>query len=73
MATHRLTVDQARHAAVRAQLLDADRPAALLPMVEHLTFLQLDHSIIVCSLLHFVDTKKIIKKITKKRKRYKIS
>lgn len=42
MATHRLTVEQARRAAVRAQRLDADRPAELLPLVEHLTFLQLD-------------------------------
>jgi uncharacterized protein len=42
MATHRLTVEQARRAAVRAQRLDADRPTDLLPLVEHLTFLQLD-------------------------------
>ena len=34
--------DEARRIAVRAQLLDADRPAALVPLVEHLTFLQLD-------------------------------
>lgn len=38
----RLSRAQARRIAVRAQLLDAARPAALLPMVEHLTFLQLD-------------------------------
>ena len=38
----RLTVEQARRVAVRAQLLDAERPPTLLPMVEHLTFLQLD-------------------------------
>ncbi len=42
MRSHRLTVEQARRIAVRAQLLDADRPTELLPMVEHLTFLQLD-------------------------------
>lgn len=33
---------QARRIAVRAQLLDADRPRDLLSMVEHLTLLQLD-------------------------------
>ncbi len=38
----RLTVEQARRVAVRAQLLDAERPTDLLPLVEHLTFLQLD-------------------------------
>lgn len=38
----RLTRAQARRIAVRAQLLDAARPAELVPMVEHLTFLQLD-------------------------------
>lgn len=39
---HRLTREQARRIAVQAQLLGADRPAALLPMVERLTLLQLD-------------------------------
>jgi uncharacterized protein YcaQ len=34
--------DEARRIAVRAQRLDADRPTALVPLVEHLTFLQLD-------------------------------
>lgn len=34
--------DEARRIAVRAQRLDADRPAGLVPLVEHLTFLQLD-------------------------------
>lgn len=42
MAPLRLDRDEARRIAVRAQLLGADRPAALLPMVERLTFLQLD-------------------------------
>jgi len=39
---HRLTKEEARRIAARAQLLDADRPIALVPMVEHLTLLQLD-------------------------------
>lgn len=38
----RLDRDEARRIAVRAQLLAAQRPTALLPMVEQLTFLQLD-------------------------------
>jgi uncharacterized protein YcaQ len=39
---HRLTKAQARRIAVRAQLLDADRPTELLETVTHLTLLQLD-------------------------------
>ena len=42
MAVHRLTKEEARRIAVRAQLLDADRPTDLLDVVGHLTFLQLD-------------------------------
>ena len=38
----RLDRDEARRIAVRAQMLGAGRPTALLPMVEQLTFLQLD-------------------------------
>jgi uncharacterized protein YcaQ len=39
---HRLTKQQARQIAVRAQLLDAHRPANLLDVVQRLTMLQLD-------------------------------
>jgi uncharacterized protein YcaQ len=39
---HRLSLDEARRIAVGAQLLGAERPAELVPMVEHLTFLQID-------------------------------
>ncbi len=38
----RLTRDEARRIAVRAQLLDAARPQDLLSMIDRLTFLQLD-------------------------------
>jgi len=39
---HRLTKEQARRVAVRAQLLDAPRPADLLTVVQRLTLLQID-------------------------------
>jgi uncharacterized protein YcaQ len=39
---HRLTKEQARRIAVRAQLLEAARPTDLVGLVEHLTLLQLD-------------------------------
>jgi uncharacterized protein YcaQ len=39
---HRLTKEQARRIAVRAQLLEAGRPTDLVGLVEHLTLLQLD-------------------------------
>jgi uncharacterized protein YcaQ len=39
---HRLTKAQARRIAVRAQMLDARRPTALLPVVRQLTLLQID-------------------------------
>jgi uncharacterized protein YcaQ len=42
MATLQLTRQEARRIAVRAQYLDAERPTALLPLVQQLTFLQLD-------------------------------
>ena len=42
MSELRLSRAEARRIAVRAQLLDAERPTGLLPLVEHLTFLQID-------------------------------
>jgi len=39
---HKLTKEQARRIAVRAQALDANRPGKLVPMVERLTMLQID-------------------------------
>jgi uncharacterized protein YcaQ len=39
---HRLTKEDARRTAVRAQLLTAERPTELVPMVERLNFLQID-------------------------------
>jgi hypothetical protein len=42
VTVHRLTKEQARRIAVRAQLLDAPRPTDLLTVVERLSFLQID-------------------------------
>jgi uncharacterized protein len=42
VAVHRLTKEQARRIAVRAQLLDATRPADLLSVMQRLTLLQID-------------------------------
>ncbi|MGZ4447426.1 MAG: DNA glycosylase AlkZ-like family protein [Nocardioides sp.] len=42
--THHLTRADARRVAVRAQLLEAERPDGLLDLVEHLTLLQMDQT-----------------------------
>ncbi|MET7419438.1 crosslink repair DNA glycosylase YcaQ family protein [Dactylosporangium sp. NPDC005555] len=42
MTTHRLSIVDARRIAVRAQLLDQERPTGLLDVVRHLTLLQID-------------------------------
>jgi uncharacterized protein len=42
VSVHRLTLEDARRVAIGAQRLDAERPTELVPLVEHLTFLQID-------------------------------
>src|SRR5687768_11092634 len=44
MMVHELSRSDARRIALRAQLLDAERPAGLLAMLRHLTVLQLDQT-----------------------------
>jgi len=51
---HRLTLDEARRIAVGAQMLGAERPAGLLPLVERLTFLQLDPTAAIAPSAHLV-------------------
>ena len=52
--THRLTRDEARRVAVRAQLLTAERPTDLLDLVRHLTFLQDDPTAAIAPSAHVV-------------------
>ncbi|MET7402504.1 crosslink repair DNA glycosylase YcaQ family protein [Dactylosporangium sp. NPDC005572] len=52
--THHLTRDEARQIAVRAQLLDANRPEHLLDVVRGLTLLQLDPTSAVAPSAHLV-------------------
>ncbi|HJU96625.1 MAG TPA: hypothetical protein VJ644_01500, partial [Jiangellaceae bacterium] len=42
MGVRRLGRDEVRQLAVRAQLLDAERPTGLVGLVDHLTLLQVD-------------------------------
>jgi uncharacterized protein len=42
VSVRRLDCDEARQLAVRAQLLDATKPADLVDLVDHLTLLQVD-------------------------------
>jgi uncharacterized protein YcaQ len=51
---HELTREQARRIAVRAQLLDADRPTDLLEVVRHLSLLQVEPTAAVAPSAHVV-------------------
>ena len=53
-SVHELTREQARRIAVRAQLLDAHRPADLLEVVRHLTLLQVEPTSAVAPSAHVV-------------------
>ena len=47
MNVHRLTRDEARRIAIRAQMLDADRPRDLVAVVRQLTLLQIDPTAVI--------------------------
>ncbi|MES1212818.1 MAG: crosslink repair DNA glycosylase YcaQ family protein [Leifsonia sp.] len=48
MTAHRLGLDEARRIAVRAAMLDAERPAGLVPMVDQLAMLRVELTTTVC-------------------------
>jgi len=48
MTAHKLSLDEARRIAVRAAMLDAERPAGLLPMIEQLAMLRVELTTTVC-------------------------
>jgi uncharacterized protein YcaQ len=54
MNVRQLTGEEARRIAIRAQLLDADRPRDLATVVERLTFLQLDPTAVVAPSADFI-------------------
>lgn len=54
MKVRQLSREEARRIAIRAQLLDGDRPANLLGVVDRLTFLQLDPTAVVAPAADFV-------------------
>ena len=51
---HELTLQEARRIAVHAQLLDVPRPKSLLPVIRHLTLLQIDPTAAVAPNAHLV-------------------
>jgi uncharacterized protein len=52
--THRLTADQARRIIVRAQLLDADRPADVVEVAEQLGYVKIDPTATIAPCEHTV-------------------
>ncbi|CAN5130311.1 hypothetical protein BH20ACT8_BH20ACT8_05700 [soil metagenome] len=54
MTVHHLDITQARRVAVRAQMLDAQRPTDLVAVVEQLTLLQIDPTAAIAPNAHLV-------------------
>ncbi len=54
MTPHRLSLDEARRIAVRAQLLDAERPAAPVEVAEQLAAIKIDPTSVVAPCEHTV-------------------
>ena len=52
--THRLTLDQARRIAVRAQLLDADRPGDVVGVAEQLGAIKIDPTATIAPAEHTI-------------------